>query len=130
MGSSAAHMVVRKARRSRDMRRCRVEAHDQSLHTGLRRFTKKPSYYLVEPQNQDRRLGRWRRDLGAPRSFDVGGHAAESQGLLREDADAAKAWTLDEDAQVLTILPLRGVYLPLCSRVAWSFAQPRETSYI
>jgi hypothetical protein len=41
---------------------------------------------LVEPQNQDRRLGGRRRDPGVPRSFDVGGHVAGSQGLRREDA--------------------------------------------
>jgi hypothetical protein len=54
---------------------------------GLRRFTTKPSGYLVEPQNQDRRLGGRRRDPGAPRSFDAGGHVARSQGLHWEDAD-------------------------------------------
>jgi hypothetical protein len=69
-----------------DRSRCRVAAHDQSLHAGLRRFTRKPSGYLVEPQNQDRKLGGWRRDPGAPRSFDVGGRVAGSQGLRREDA--------------------------------------------
>jgi hypothetical protein len=53
---------------------------------GLRRFTRKPSGYLVVPQNQDRRLGRRRRDPGALRSFDVGGRVEGSQGLRREDA--------------------------------------------
>jgi hypothetical protein len=52
---------------------------------GLRRFTRKPSGYMVEPQNQDRRLGGWRRDPGAPRSFDAGGCVAGSQCLHRED---------------------------------------------
>jgi hypothetical protein len=46
----------------------------------------KPSCYLVEPQNQDRRLGGRRRDPSAPRSFDAGGHVAGSQGLRRVDA--------------------------------------------
>jgi hypothetical protein len=53
---------------------------------GLRRFTRKPSGYLVELQNQDQRLGGRRRDPGAPRSFDAGGRVAGSQGLRREDA--------------------------------------------
>jgi hypothetical protein len=52
----------------------------------LRRFTTKPSGYLVEPQNQDQRLGGRIRDPSAPRSFDAGGHMAGSQGLRREDA--------------------------------------------
>jgi hypothetical protein len=36
---------------------------------GLRWFTTKPSGYLVEPQNQDLRLGGWRWDPGASTSF-------------------------------------------------------------
>jgi hypothetical protein len=53
---------------------------------GLRWFTRKLSGYLVERQNQDRRLGGWGRDPGAPRSFDAGGRMAGSRGLHREDA--------------------------------------------
>jgi hypothetical protein len=45
---------------------------------------------LVEPQNQDRRLGGRRRDPGTPRSFDAGGHMAESKGLRRENADCGE----------------------------------------
>jgi hypothetical protein len=52
----------------------------------LQQFTRKLSGYLVEPQNQDRRLGGWRRDPGGPRSFDAGGRVAGSQGLRRVDA--------------------------------------------
>jgi hypothetical protein len=40
-----------------DRSQCRVAAHDWSRTRGLRRFTTKPLGYLVEPQNQDRRLG-------------------------------------------------------------------------
>jgi hypothetical protein len=62
----------------------------------LRRFTRKPSGYLVEPQSKDRRLSRWRRDPGAPRSFDVGGRVAGSHDLRREDMvygnDVAVRW--------------------------------------
>jgi hypothetical protein len=53
---------------------------------GLCWFTREPSGYLVEPQNQDQRLGGRRWDPGAPRSFDAGERVAESQGLHREDA--------------------------------------------
>jgi hypothetical protein len=48
-------------------------------------ITTKTSGYLVEPQNQDRRLGGRRRDPGAPRSFDAGGRVEESLGLRWED---------------------------------------------
>jgi hypothetical protein len=57
---------------------------------GLRRFTSKPSCYLVEPQNKDRRLSGWRQDIGMLRRFDVGGHAAGSQALRRDDADCGE----------------------------------------
>jgi hypothetical protein len=46
---------------------------------------KKPSGYLVEPQNKDRRLGGRRRDPGSPRSFDIGGRMAGSQDARREN---------------------------------------------
>jgi hypothetical protein len=58
---------------------------------GLQRFTKKLSGYLVEPQNQDRRLGRQRWDPGTPRSFDAGRRVAGSQDLHREDAVCGKS---------------------------------------
>jgi hypothetical protein len=45
---------------------------------GLQRFITKPSGYLVEPQNQDQRLGGRRRDPGMLRSLDAGGHVAGS----------------------------------------------------
>jgi hypothetical protein len=53
---------------------------------GLRWFTRKPSGYLVVPQNQDRRLDGWRRDQSVPKSFDADGLVAGSQCLRREDA--------------------------------------------
>jgi hypothetical protein len=53
---------------------------------GLRWFTKKLSSYLVELQNQHRRLGGRRRDPGAPRRFDAGGRVEGSQVLRWEDA--------------------------------------------
>jgi hypothetical protein len=53
-----------------DRSRCRVAAHGRSLHAGFAAVHHK-TVGLVEPQNQDRRLGGWRRDPGAPRSFDA-----------------------------------------------------------
>jgi hypothetical protein len=61
---------------------------------GLQRFITKPSGYLVEPQNQDQRLGGRRRDPGTLRSLDAGGHVAGSQGLRREDADCGDGVTV------------------------------------
>jgi hypothetical protein len=64
------------------------------------------------------------------RSFDVGGHTRDRGACVRRTRTAAKAWPPNEKYQVLTILPLRGVYLLLVVEVAWSFAPPGETSYI
>jgi hypothetical protein len=57
---------------------------------GLRRFATKLSGYLVEPQNQDRRLGGWRWDPSALRSFDAGGHVVGTQGFHWEDVDCGE----------------------------------------
>jgi hypothetical protein len=57
---------------------------------GLRRFTTRPSVYLVEPQNQDQTLIVRRRNLGMSRSFGSGSHMVGSQGLRREEADCGK----------------------------------------
>jgi hypothetical protein len=73
-----------------DCSRCRVATQDRSLHTGFATIHHKPTGYLVEPQNQDQRLGGERRDLGALRSFDARGHVAGSQFLRREDADCGE----------------------------------------
>jgi hypothetical protein len=70
---------------------------------GLRWFTRKPSGYLVEPQNQDRSLGGRRQDPSAPISFDAGGRVAGSQGLHREDAVCG-----NEQMCYMTYLPPRG----------------------
>jgi hypothetical protein len=113
-----------------DISQCRVAAHNGVCMRDLRWFTTKPSGYLVEPQNQDRRLGRRRWYPGALRSFDAGGHVM-SRGLasvgrrLRQRCGRPM-----KNVHYLTILPMRGVYLILSYRVAWSFAPPGETSYI
>jgi hypothetical protein len=76
-----------------DRSRRRVAAHDRSLHVGFAVVHHKTVGYLFEPQNQDRRLGGRRRDPGALRNFDVGGHVVGSRGLRREDIDCGKGMT-------------------------------------
>jgi hypothetical protein len=58
---------------------------------GLWRFTRKPLGYLVEPQNQVRRLDERRRDPGTPRSFDAGGPVVGSQVLRRLQQQRGRA---------------------------------------
>jgi hypothetical protein len=85
--SSVGHMVAKKARRSRRSEPVQGSGSQTEVYTqGLQRFTTKPSSYLVEPQNQDRWLGGWRRDPSASRSFNACGCMEGSQGLHRDDA--------------------------------------------
>jgi hypothetical protein len=62
-GSSAGRMVARKARRSRGQEPVQGSGSQPKSTRGV--YSGSPqnrSSYLVEPQNQDLRLGRWRRD--------------------------------------------------------------------
>jgi hypothetical protein len=75
---------------------------------GLRRFTRNPSGYLVEPQNQDRRLAgrdgiRVRREASMP--ADTWRDHRASVGRTRS---AATAWPCDEEEYYMTYLPLKG----------------------
>jgi hypothetical protein len=99
-----------------DRSRCRVAAHDWVCTRGLRRFTTKPLGYLVEPQNQDRRLSGRKRDPGVRRSFDVGGHMADRRACVGRTQTAAKVWSCDEEECNMTYLPMRGFYLNLSAR--------------
>jgi hypothetical protein len=84
-------MVARKARPSRGQEPVQGSGSQQeSAHGVCGGSPQNRRVYLVEPQTQDRRLGRRRRDPGTPRSFDVGGEVAGSQGLRRDDADCGK----------------------------------------
>jgi hypothetical protein len=85
-GSSAVAWWQERQDEVVDQSRCRVAAHNQSLHAGFAAVHHKTFMFLVEPQNQDRRFGGWRRDPGTSRSFDAGGRVAGSQGLRRENA--------------------------------------------
>jgi hypothetical protein len=71
-GSSAGRMVVRKARRSNGQEPVQGRgSRPESARGVCGGFTRKPSGYLVEPQNQDRRLAggdgiRVRREASMP----------------------------------------------------------------
>jgi hypothetical protein len=86
--SSAGRMVARKARRSGPSEPVQGSGSQPKFAREVCGGSPQNRLsYLVEPQNQDWRLGRRRWDPGAPRSFDAGGHVAGSQGLRREDAN-------------------------------------------
>jgi hypothetical protein len=70
--------VARKARQSRGQELVQGSGSRPKSAGGFAAVHHKIVGYLVEPQNQDRRLGGRRRDTDALRSFDAGGHVAGS----------------------------------------------------
>jgi hypothetical protein len=71
-GSSAGRMVARKARRSRRSKPVQGSGSQPKSARGVCGGSpQNQSGYLVEPQNQYRRLGERRRDPGVPRSFEA-----------------------------------------------------------
>jgi hypothetical protein len=71
-GSSAGRMVARKARRSRRSELVQGSGSQPKPARGICGGSPQNRLgYLVEPQNQDRRLDGRRRNPGAPRSFEA-----------------------------------------------------------
>jgi hypothetical protein len=97
---------------------------------GLRWFITKLLGYLVEPQNQDRRLDGRRRDTGAPRTFDTSGHVVDHRACIERTRTAAKVWPSDEEECYLTYLPLRGLYYNLSARGSLVICPAQRDSYI
>jgi hypothetical protein len=85
-GSMQAAWCQEKQDEVMERSRCRVAVHDWSLHAGfaVHHRTVRLLCWATKPRPEAR--GR-RRDPGAPRSFDAGGHVVGSQGLRRENAD-------------------------------------------
>jgi hypothetical protein len=77
---------------------------------GLRRFTTKPSGYLVEPQNQDRRLGGQSRDLGAPRSFEAEDTRRDRKACVEAKRSAVAGHPFDSATTRIPNVRLGGVY--------------------
>jgi hypothetical protein len=80
--------------------------------------------YLVEPQNQDRRLGGRRWDLGVPRSFEVGDTRHDRGACVgrtrRPDGCAAVRW---RTSCVDQIAPVRAWVVTPSVGVLWSFPE-------
>jgi hypothetical protein len=93
-----------------DLRQCRVAAHNQSLHAGFAVVHHKTVGYLVEPQNQDRRLGGWRRDLGAPRSFEAEDTCRDCKACVKAKRGAVTGRPSDGATMRIPKVPHGGVY--------------------
>jgi hypothetical protein len=93
---------------------------------GLRRFTKKPLGYLVEQQNQDRRLRERRRDPGTPRSFDACGRVAGSQVLCREEAVCGNGVTVRWRGVLHDLFAPEGLYHNFSARGSVVFCLARK----
>jgi hypothetical protein len=80
---------------------------------GLRLFTAELSGYLVEPQNQDRKIGGQRRDPGVLISFDAGGHVVGCRARVGKTRATTKVWPCDEEECYFIYFPLKDLYLNL-----------------
>jgi hypothetical protein len=115
MGSSASRMMVRKSRQSRGHEPVQGSGSQPESALGLMAVHHK-IVGLVEPQNQDRCLDRQGRDPGTSKSFETGDTQRDHGACVGRTRTATKAWPPDENIQVLTIFPLRGMYLLLSCR--------------
>jgi hypothetical protein len=77
---------------------------------GLRRFTTKPSGYLVEPQNQDQRLGGRRQDLGASRDFEPQDTRHDCKACVEAKRGAVVGHPSDGATTRIPKVPFGGVY--------------------
>jgi hypothetical protein len=75
-----------------DRIRCRLAAHDRSLHAGFAAIHHKPSFPWLS--HKTKTWGRQRtRYLGVPRTFDAEGHTVGSRVLRRENTDCGDGVT-------------------------------------
>jgi hypothetical protein len=77
---------------------------------GLRRFTRKPSGYLIELQNQDWRLRGWRRDPGTSRSFEEEDTRRDHKSCVEAKRGAVTGHPSDGATTRIPKVPLGGVY--------------------
>jgi hypothetical protein len=77
---------------------------------GLRWFTTKLSGYLVETQNQDRRLSGRRRDPRAPRRFEAEDTRWDRKACVKAKRGAVAGHPSDGATTNIPKVPLRGVY--------------------
>jgi hypothetical protein len=99
-----------------DRSRCRVAAHDRSLHTGFAAVHHKTVGLLGWATKSRPEARQAETDPGAPRSFDVGGHVVERRACVVRIRIAATAWPCDEKECYMNYLPLRGLYHNLSAR--------------
>jgi hypothetical protein len=66
--------------------------------------------YLVEPQNQDQRLGRQRRDLGVSRSFEAEDTRRDRRACVKAKRGEVVGHPSDGATTRIPDVPLRGVY--------------------
>jgi hypothetical protein len=86
---------------------------------GLRRLTTKTSGYLVEPQNQDRRLGGQRWDPSTPRSFKVEDTHRDRKAYVKAKRIAVAGHPSDGATTRIPKVPLGGVYPSIIEDHVW-----------
>jgi hypothetical protein len=78
---------------------------------GLRWFITKSSGSLVEPQSQDRRLGRRRQDPGAPRDFEAENTCRDRKACVEAKRCAFAGHPSDGATIIIPKIPFGDVYL-------------------
>jgi hypothetical protein len=127
-GSSAGCMVARKARRSPGQELVQGSGSRPESAHGV--CGSSPQNRRVTWLNHKTKIGdstggdgiRARQEASMPADT-----WRDRRACVGRTRTAAKAWPCDEEECYLTYIPLRGLYLNLSARVAWSFAQPGGT---
>jgi hypothetical protein len=110
-GSSAGLMVARKARWSRRSEPVQGSGSQPMSARGVCSGSpqNRPGY-LVEPQNQDRRLGGQRRDPGAARSFEAEDTCRDHKACVEATRRAIAGHPSDGAKKHIPKVPLGGMY--------------------
>jgi hypothetical protein len=110
-GSSAGRMVARKARQSRGQEPVQGSGSRPESARGVCGGPPQNRLgYLVEPQNQDQRLGGQRRDSGTPRSFEAKDTHRDRKDCVKAKRGAVAGHSFDGATTRIPKVPLGGVY--------------------
>jgi hypothetical protein len=108
-----------------DRSRCRVAAHNRSLHAGFAAVHHKTGQvtwlnHKTKTGDSADGDGLWARREALISAITWRDHRA----CVGRTRAAAKAWPCDEEKYYMTYLPLRGLYLNLCNRGSFVFQLP------
>jgi hypothetical protein len=89
---------------------------------GLRRFTTKPSGYLVSHKTKTGGSAGGDGIRACREALMPADTWRDHRACVRRTGSAVTVWPCDEEECYMTFMPLRGLYHKLSARVVWSFA--------